>query len=140
MVDLTNGYMKAFTNIHLDHEHDRVNNPEENWCDGAGANRSELGPGEASLRRSTIAYIFKTIFNSQSEDQWEESGLVGKIMKRIGIPEGSRLSVRNVLRDMVSDSPCMDACRSEVLTNGGRRVGIKASVAESYCCQRVRGS
>jgi hypothetical protein len=135
MIDLTNGFMKTFTNLHLDHEYDRVNNAEENWCNGGG---SELGPGAASLRRSTIAYIFKTIFDSQPEDQWTESGLVGKIMKRIGIPEGSRPAVKNVLKDVLeAERQGVRYDPNTKLSSRGRKRKIDDSLPEAGVIYRA---
>jgi|AntAceMinimDraft_1070359.scaffolds.fasta_scaffold22423_1 hypothetical protein len=60
-----------------------------------------MGEGAAAARRSSIAYFFKHYYGAPPESEWHgRNGTLALIMRRVGIPDGSRASVLKVFRDV----------------------------------------
>lgn len=44
-----------------------------------------LGPGDAERRRAAIEFVFVVIHGAPEEPTWREEGIIGDIMRRLGI-------------------------------------------------------
>ena len=72
------------------------------------ATTGALGPGMAAARRTAIAFFFVYNYGSPPESEWGgRGGVISLIMRRVGVPEGSKGLVRKVLKD-VTDAQEMD--------------------------------
>jgi len=64
-----------------------------------GGNR--MGSGDSALLRGAIAYFFEYMYRAPPESEWHgRNGTLALIMRRVGIPNGSRASVLKVFRDV----------------------------------------
>ena len=59
-----------------------------------------LGPGMAAARRTAIEFFSVNYYGSLPESQWGgRGGVISLIMRRVGVPEGSKGLVRKVFED-----------------------------------------
>jgi hypothetical protein len=66
--------------------------------------KAKLLPSMMAKRRTAVEYIFVQVMGSPDEDCWKRDGIVSSIMKRLAIPEGSRGSVVDILRDIKANN------------------------------------
>jgi hypothetical protein len=66
--------------------------------------KTKLLPTMTAKRKTAVEYIFVQVMGSPEEDCWKRDGIVSSIMKRLAIPEGSRGSVVDILRDIKANN------------------------------------
>lgn len=71
--------------------------------------KTKLSHDEQSSRRSPISYLFRCIYGSPQEEQWQEAGVVKGIMRKVEIPLGSSAKVKEVMHNCL-DSECHSRC------------------------------
>ena len=61
----------------------------------------KLGPGMSAARRTTISFFYHHHFGSPPETEWDgRGGVLHQIMRRVGIPDGSRNETRKVMEEV----------------------------------------
>ena len=84
-------------------------------------------------RRLAVEHVFKTIYQQAEPELWHEKQVVSGIKDRLGIPSGSRNSVKKVLLDILEAKKHKEKynAKSGVLRRGRKKLITEGSEEEA---------